>query len=114
MPQYDSNFNIFKQSMYSRLKGMGYISTLFVLISVIYYEQVIEQALILRPSFDTLHTYTTTLLKSSDEEEIIATLILVTDLEHVVEKSSLVMYDAFALIMILCFFNTMFFISQIL
>jgi len=42
MPQYDSNFKIFQQSMNSRLKGMGIISTMFVIISIIYYEQVIS------------------------------------------------------------------------
>jgi len=41
-PQYDSNFNIFQQSMYSRLKGMGIISTIFVCISIYYYEQIIQ------------------------------------------------------------------------
>ena len=43
--QYDSNFYIFSQSMYSRLKGMGLISTLFVLFSVFYYEVAIDQAI---------------------------------------------------------------------
>jgi len=42
MPQYDSNFNIFQRSMNSRIKGMIIISMLFVIISVFYYNQVIE------------------------------------------------------------------------
>lgn len=37
-PQYDSNFNIFQQSMFSRLKGIGLISTIFVILSIYFYE----------------------------------------------------------------------------
>jgi hypothetical protein len=48
-PQYDSNFNIFQKSMFSRLKGMGIISTCFVIISIYYYEQIINHTLNLRP-----------------------------------------------------------------
>jgi len=70
--------------MYSRLKGMGYISTLFVIVSVIYYEQVIGQALVLRPTFDEINAYTKVLLKSSDETEIMSTLLLIESLEQYV------------------------------
>lgn len=48
-PQYDSNFNIFKQSMYSRLKGKGIVLTLFVILSIRYYELALGEALVIRP-----------------------------------------------------------------
>ena len=67
MPQYDSNFSIFQKSMNSRLKGMGIISTLFVIVSIIYYEQVISQALLLRPSFVELRKLKDVILVSSSE-----------------------------------------------
>lgn len=35
--------------MFSRLKGMGIISTCFVIISIYYYEKIISQTLLLRP-----------------------------------------------------------------
>lgn len=67
MPQYDSNFSIFQKSMNSRLKGMGIISTLFVIVSIIYYEQVFSQALLLRPSFVELRKLKDVILVSSSE-----------------------------------------------
>lgn len=47
--QYDSNFNIFQYSMYSRLKGMALIALLYVIISIICYEQVTSMIIYLRP-----------------------------------------------------------------
>jgi hypothetical protein len=57
--------------MNSRLKGMGIISTLFVIVSVIYYERVISEALLLRPvAFEVLE-HKEELLAAYHEEEII-------------------------------------------
>jgi len=74
MPQYDSNFYIFQKSMNSRLKGMAVISLMFAIVSCYYYEQVISQALFLRPSYVTMQTYTSKLYVSNNEQEI--TLLL--------------------------------------
>ena len=57
--------------MNSRLKGMGIISTLFVIVSVIYYERVISEALLLRPvAFEVLE-HKEELLAAYHEEKII-------------------------------------------
>lgn len=47
--QYDSNFNIFQYSMQSRLKGIALICLLYVIISIVVYEQVTTQVIYLRP-----------------------------------------------------------------
>lgn len=57
-PQYDSNFNIFKQSMYSRLKGKGIVLTLFVILSISYYELSLNEALIVRPVLSEIQSTT--------------------------------------------------------
>ena len=47
-PMYDSNFSIFKQSMFSRLKGMGIIGMIFFMVSVYFYEHALENLLVIR------------------------------------------------------------------
>lgn len=114
MPQYDSNFNIFQKSMNSRIKGMIIISMLFVAISVYYYNQVIEQANILRPVEHDLKVMSAKVFASNSEPEIIDLLEKISKLEHDYEKSMHTIYNAFILIEVLCYFNLMFFISQLL
>jgi hypothetical protein len=53
---------------------MAVISILFVVISCIYYEQVISQALFLRPSVETLNGYIDDLRVAYKETEIISLL----------------------------------------
>lgn len=74
MQQYDSNFNIFQKSMNSRIKGMIIISSLFVIMSVFYYNQVIEQANILRPIEYELIDLSEKVFNSYEEEEIVVLL----------------------------------------
>lgn len=47
--QYDSNFFIFQVSMYARIKGMALICTIFVVISIICYENITSKTIYLRP-----------------------------------------------------------------
>lgn len=51
---------------------------------------------------------------SNNEEEIVSTLILISDLEHKYEGNMHLIYNAFILIEVMCYFNLMFFISQLL
>lgn len=114
MPQYDSNFLIFQKSMNSRLKGMAVISLMFVMISCIYYEQVIAQALFLRPSYERMNVFTEKLMVSSNESEIILLLNSIKTLETEMSSFVTAMTSAFKLISILCWFNMMYFLSQVL
>jgi len=47
--QYDSNFFIFQVSMYARIKGMALICTIYVVMSIIWYEYVSYEVFFLRP-----------------------------------------------------------------
>lgn len=97
--------------MYSRLKAMSIITSLFIITSIVYYEDVIREALVLRPTFIILGNQTRKLVKSNNEEEIVKLIKDIRVLDHDIHKASLVMYDAFILIEILCVLNLMFFIS---
>jgi|APSaa5957512535_1039671.scaffolds.fasta_scaffold20972_6 hypothetical protein len=90
---------------------MAVISILFVLISVIYYEQVISQALFLRPSFKKMEEYIGVLFVSNDEKEIKEYMSKVNILESELLESVKAMSNAFLLIQVLCFFNLMYFFS---
>jgi len=90
------------------------ISMLFVVISVLYYNQVIEQANTLRPIEHKINDLSAKVFKSNDKEEIIDLLKQIYDIEHKYEDSMHIIYNAFILIEILCYFNLMFFLSQLL
>lgn len=100
--------------MNSRLKGMAVISLMFVMISCIYYEQVIAQALFLRPSYERMNVFTEKLMVSSNESEIILLLNSIKTLETEMSSFVTAMTSAFKLISILCWFNMMYFLSQVL
>jgi uncharacterized protein (DUF2164 family) len=57
--------------MNSRIKGMVIIAIIFVVISTYYYNQVIEQANILRPIEYKLNAMSEKIFVSNNEEEII-------------------------------------------
>lgn len=113
-PQYDSNFNIFQQSMNSRLKGMGIISSIFVIISIYYFNTVITRAQELRPAFEIENALINQMLISGDENFIISTLAKVDKFAAEISGSTKEMYNAFQLVLICSVLNLMFFISQIL
>ena len=113
-PQYDSNFNIFTYSMYSRLKGMGIVSTLFVLFSVIYYESAISDAIALRPIFLTMRQVAEGIQVSSNSTEIHKDLEFLDVQASRVKVQTEQIFDSFLLIRILCFFNLVFFFNQIM
>lgn len=71
MPQYDSNFFIFQQSMNSRIKGMGIILSLFVAISIFYYEQTIRDRQIVSLNIEEISAIKSKLLVSDDTKEIL-------------------------------------------
>ena len=87
------------------------ISLLFVVMSVFYYNQVIEQANRLRPIEHKLNDMSALVFKSNDEAEIVLTLKKIYDMEHKYEDSMHIIYNAFILIEVLCYFNLMFFLS---
>ena len=39
LPQYDSNFNIFQYSMYSRMKGMGLVTAIYIACTIFFFEK---------------------------------------------------------------------------
>jgi len=100
--------------MNSRLKGMAVISLMFVMVSCIYYEQVISQALFLRPSYVKMNEFTTKLYVSDNESEISLLLRSISELEVEMKTYVVAMTDAFKLISVLCWFNMMYFMSQVL
>ena len=97
--------------MNSRIKGMIVISLLFVVISVFYYNQVIEQANLLRPIEHKLNDLSEKVFKANDEAEIVKLLDEIYKMEHKYEDNMHTIYNAFILIEILCYFNLMFFVS---
>jgi len=97
--------------MNSRIKGMIIISLLFVVISVLYYNQVIEQANILRPIEHKINDLSALVFVAYDEAEIVKLLEEISYIEHKYENSMHIIYNAFIFIEILCYFNLMFFIS---
>jgi len=87
------------------------ISMLFVIVSVLYYNQVIEQANVLRPIEHEINDLSNKVFVSNDESEIIELLKKISYIEHKYEASMHIIYNAFILIEILCYFNLMFFVS---
>lgn len=73
-PQYDSNFYIFQQSMNSRIKGVGIIASIYVVISIFFFEICISNMAVLRPVFPELIKRKALLLKSDNTAEILSTL----------------------------------------
>ena len=69
-PQYDSNFNIFKHSIYSRLKGMMIIAFIYFMFTCIYCEAVIKDAVVLRETSKKTISFTLILMTSDEHLEI--------------------------------------------
>ena len=90
---------------------MVIIAIIFVAISTYYYNQVIEQANILRPIEHKLIEISLKVFVSNNEAEIIDLLEQISYMEHKYEASMHLIYNAFILIEILCYFNLMFFVS---
>lgn len=90
---------------------MVIIAIIFVAISTYYYNQVIEQANILRPIEHKLIEISLKVFVSNNEAEIIDLLEQISYMEHKYEDSMHLIYNAFILIEILCYFNLMFFVS---
>ena len=113
-PQYDSNFNIFQQSMNSRLKGMGIISSIFVIVSIYYFNTVISRATELRPIYESQNALSQQLLVSGDEKFIVDTLAEINRVGKGKAVMTMEMFDALNLVLICCVLNLMFFVSQVL
>lgn len=113
-PQYDSNFNIFMQSMFSRLKGMAIISIIYVAVCIVYFEQVINESIIVRPTVIRMEHLAHEVTRSNNVTLIRIQLEQLDKMAHNVEDSSKSIYQAFGIIDILCYFNLMFFITQII
>jgi len=56
--------------MNSRLKGMGIISTIFVCISIYYFESIITETTVLRPTFREIILLKEEVLTSGNQEQI--------------------------------------------
>jgi len=69
-PQYDSNFYIFQQSMNSRIKGVGIIATIYVCLSIYFFEICISEISTLRPIFASILEDKDKIMISSDLKEI--------------------------------------------
>jgi hypothetical protein len=113
-PQYDSNFNIFKQSMYSRLKGKGIVLTLFVVLSIFYYEQALNYALEVRPVVDDIRQVTEIIKVSGNHTFIQEGISILDEQRETIRDPTLNMYAAFDVIHVLSYFNLMFFVAQLL
>lgn len=113
-PQYDSNFNIFMQSMFSRLKVMAIISIIYVGVCIVYFEQVINDSITVRPTVIEMEYLAHEITRSDNVTLIRIQLEQLDKMSHNVEENAGNIYEAFGIIDILCYFNLMFFMTQII
>ena len=97
--------------MYSRLKGKGIVLTLFVIISILYYETSLNDALIVRPVMKEIIDVTNVIKTSGNATLIAQGLKEIDQLQEEIKDTTEEMYGAFDWIYILCFFNLMFFVA---
>mmetsp|Transcript_12339 Transcript_12339/g.19167 ORF Transcript_12339/g.19167 Transcript_12339/m.19167 type:complete len:98 (-) Transcript_12339:2096-2389(-) len=95
--------------MFSRLKGKGIVLTLFVILSIRYYELALNDALIVRPILQEITEITDKIKVSGNETYIIQGMEILHEKKIEIEANAESMYNAFSYIFILCFFNLMFF-----
>lgn len=113
-PQYDSNFYIFQQSMNSKIKGIGIIASIYVIMSIFFFERCISNITNLRPLLLEILDKKEQMITSSDLNVINSSLTFINDFMTKYESSIQELYSSFNAIIFLCLLNCMFFISQIL
>ena len=69
-PQSEWLFQIFKESMNAKIKSLGICVMIFVTISIVYYEIVIQTIYIKKPILNELNSLHHALVVSDDEKEI--------------------------------------------
>ena len=100
--------------MFSRLKGMAIISIIYVGVSIVYFEQVINESIIVRPTVIEMEHLAHQVTRSNNVTLIRIQLEQLDKMSRNVEESSKSIYQAFGIIDILCYFNLMFFATQII
>lgn len=113
-PQNDSNFNIFQQSMFSRLKGIGLIQTIFVIISIYYFEACTGQYRFLENRKQEIESLKTQIEFSNDTALIQSKLDLVMQISSQNKGIGFELHSTFKIILGLCILNCMFFFSTIM
>jgi len=81
--------------MYSRLKGKGIVLTLFVIISIRYYELALNDALVIRPILEDINTITDQLKVSGNETFILQGMEELIDKKAEITTNAESMYEAF-------------------
>jgi len=100
--------------MYSRLKGMQIIMIIFVTLSIIYYEQAIGDSLVLRPRIESIRLIKDKLVKESSERLIRSELTQINNQFNEVTGAIDMFNSSLQIIMYLCYFNMMFFITDLI
>ena len=97
--------------MFSRLKGKGIVLTLFVIISIRYYELALNDALVIRPILQDIIEITDGIKISGNETYILQGMEQLAEKKLDITQNAESMYGAFRVIYVLCYFNLMFFSS---
>lgn len=113
-PQYDSNFYIFQQSMNSRIKGIGIITSIYVIFSLYYFEVCIQGISSIREAFGTFDGLKEVLISSNDQMVVLDSINVIQTTYDKSVNQILNIYTSFNVIIAMCILNCMFFLSQIL
>lgn len=100
--------------MNARIKATGILGFLFFVVSVIYYEFVIQIVTNRRPGYLKIKEYRDVLLTSSNEQQILETLEKVNGLSKSMENETLALYNEFSVIQILCILNLTYLIQHVI
>jgi len=100
--------------MYSRLKGMQIIMFIFVTASIIYYEAAITQSLVMRPTLAAITKELDEMQALASEKFIKNKLATIEQQAASIKDQTNEFYSSFEIINILCYFNLMFFLTDLI
>ena len=113
-PQSEWLYQIFKDSMNAKIKSLGFCVMIFISISIVYYEVVIQTIAVKKPALLELTSLHHKLVVSDDEEEILKMLERSREIYWKIEKDAETLYAVFLIIEILCILNLSFFTQNII
>ena len=100
--------------MNAKIKSLGFIVFIFVTLSIVYYEIVIQLIASKRPVFIHIYEIHYMLVKSNDEHQILSLLSECDGLFNAVEKDAEKLYYTFEVIEFLCLLNLTFLLQSMI
>jgi len=100
--------------MNAKIKSLGFIVFIFVTLSIVYYEIVIQLVASKRPVLIHIYEIHHMLVKSNDENQILSLLSECDGLFNAIEKDAEKLYYTFEVIEFLCLLNLTFLLQSMI